>query len=143
MPAAAVREAVEEGLFEGLACFVDHAPDGPAGRRDGVGPSLRRLVGTWRGVDWRLVGEGSVAAVGILSAYETDATRPVLDLLDQWLEDESEAGAAAADMGVSIVFYPLLEEDGRTVRRIVMVESADLVMFPASEGSRVVGRVGD
>jgi hypothetical protein len=135
MPAAAVREAVEEGLFEGLVCFVDHALVGPAGGRGGEGPSLRQLMGVWRDVTWRPVGEGGVEVVGKLSTYETELTRPVLDLLDQWLDDGGDA-----DLGVSIVFYPLLGEDGRTVRRIVMVESADLVMFPASVGSRVVGR---
>ncbi len=45
---------------------------------------------------------------------------------------------AGPDLGVSIVFYPHLAGDGRTVRGMAMVESADLVMFPASGGSRIV-----
>ncbi len=138
--AEAVRGAIEQGLFDGLACFSDHA--------DG-GPSVRRLVGVWHGVRWD---EAAGAAVGRLMAYETAETRPVLDLLDQWLEEragadgEAPSGATSsgetADLGVSLVFYPRLAADGRTVRGIVMVESADLVMFPASEGSRIVERRG-
>jgi hypothetical protein len=127
----AIRRAIDEGLFNGLACFADHAAEGP---------SIRRLVGMWRDVKWFAAAEdGEVgAAVGRLVAYETDETRPVLDLLDQWLSDA--AGPEAPDVGISLVFYPVLDGDGRTVRRIAMVESADLVMFPASVGSRVIAR---
>jgi len=120
--AEAVRRAVEEDLFRGLACFVDHA----AGR-----PSLRRLVGVWHDVAWD---EARGAAVGRLRVYDTAATRPVVELLAQTLRD-----AEPPDVGVSLVFYPRLAADGRTVTGIVMVESADLVMFPASAGSRIVG----
>lgn len=138
--AAAIREAVAAGLFRGLACFADHA----AGT-----PSVRRLVGVWQDVVWDPV---QTAAVGTLRAYETAATRPVWDLLAQWLEDEvgdedgdeagDEAGDAAAgpDLGVSLVFYPRLANDGRTVTGLAMVESADLVMFPACERARIVAR---
>jgi hypothetical protein len=138
MTAEAIRDAIAEGLFDGLACFADHAMGGARdGRAPAGGPSVRQLVGVWRGVGWQpMTGDGTGAAVGWLVAYETESTRPVLDLLEQWLDEGGEA-----DMGVSIVFYPLLEADGRTVRRIVMVESADLVMFPASPGSRIIGRV--
>ncbi len=122
--AEAVRRAVDEGLFQGLACFVDHA----AGR-----PSLRRLLGVWRGVAWD---EARGAAVGRLHVYDTAATRPVVALLAQTLAD-----AEPPDMGISLVFYPRLAADGRTVTGMLMVESADLVMFPASAASRVVAEV--
>jgi hypothetical protein len=143
--AEAIRRAVEDGLFRGLACFADHAGGGPGCE----GPTVRRLLGVWHDVEWRATsgqptsgratsGQGG-AAVGRLATYDTAATRPVLDLLDQWLGDA--AGAGAPDLGISLVFYPVTEGDGRTVRRIVMIESADLVMFPASVGSRIVQRV--
>ncbi len=119
--AEAVRRAVDEGLFQGLACFIDHA----AGR-----PSLRRLIGVWHSVVWDAA-QG--AAVGRLRAYETAATRPVLDLLTQVLEDHEPP-----DVGVSLVFYPRLAADGRTVTALLMVESADLVMFPASPVCRLL-----
>jgi len=133
--AAAIREAVAAGLFRGLACFADHAVGGAS--------SVRRLLGVWRDV---VYDEAAGAAVGHLAAYETDETRPVLDLLDQWLADgDGEKGGTEAgerpDVGISIVFYPRLAADGRTVTGMVMVESADVVMFPASAGSRVVGRL--
>ncbi len=124
--AAAVRQAIDDGLFRGLACFVDHA----AGQ-----PSLRRLVGVWAGVRWD---EAGAAAVGRLRLYETGATRPIIELLEQTLDD---AAGAVPDLGISLVFYPRLAADGRTVTGIVMVESADLVMFPACVGSRIMGRV--
>jgi hypothetical protein len=130
--AEAIRRAVEDGLFRGLACFADHA----GGGQGCEGPSVRRLLGVWHDVRWDAAGR---AAVGRLATYDTAATRPVLDLLDQWLGDA--AGTGAPDMGISLVFYPVTDGDGRTVRRIVMVESADLVMFPASVGSRIVQKV--
>jgi hypothetical protein len=124
--AAAIREAVAAGLFRGLACFADHAPGTP---------SVRRLVGVWTDVVWD---DGQQAAVGTLRAYETATTRPVLDLLGQWLEDGAPATAAGPDLGVSLVFYPRLGGDGRTVTGLAMVESADLVMFPACERARIL-----
>jgi hypothetical protein len=121
MTAEALRQAVDDGLFRGLACFVDHAER----------PSLRRLVGVWHGVEWDAA---RAAAVGRLRVYDTAATRPVVELLAQTLGE-----AEPPDVGVSLVFYPRLAADGRTVAGIVMVESADLVMFPASVGSRIAG----
>ena len=67
--AAAIREAIDAGRFRGLACFADHALDGPS--------SVRRLLGVWQGVAWD---EATNAAVGRLVAYETELTRPVLEL---------------------------------------------------------------
>ena len=120
----AIRRAVDEGLFRGLACFADHAAGGES-------PAVRRLVGVWHDVAWD---EAGAAAVGRLRAYDTAETRPVVELLEQWLDEPN-----GADLGVSIVFYPQLAGDGRTVRGMAMVESADLVMFPASAGSRIIG----
>lgn len=151
--AAAIREAINAGLFRGLACFADHTTAGAS--------SVRRLIGVWKDVTWD---EATGAAVGRLRAYETDETRPVLDLLEQWFWDgekggkgDGEQGVAGskrqvaggkiipgderADVGISLVFYPRLAADGRTVSGITMVESADVVMFPASVGSRIVGKV--
>lgn len=124
MTAEAIRGAIEQGLFNGLACFVDHAAEGP---------SIRRLVGVWQGVVWD---EATRSAEGRLLAYETAETQPVLDLLEQWLDE----GETRSDIGVSLVFWPRLAADGRTVQAIVMVESADLVMFPASADSRILER---
>ena len=136
--AGAIREAIDAGLFRGLACFADHATVGAS--------SVRRLLGVWQGVEWDAA---AGAAVGRLATYETDLTRPVLEMLEQWLEEEGrgEGGKGGkgegerADVGVSLVFYPRLAADGRTVTGMAMVESADVVMFPASAGSRIVGRV--
>ena len=129
--------AVAAGLFEGLACFADHAEGGP---------SVRRLLGVWRDVVWQpAAGDATAgAAVGRLTSYETALSRPVLDLIDHWLSDgggEQSAGGRP-EVGVSLVFYPR-PGDGRTVRHILMVESADVVMFPASAGSEIVGRTGE
>ncbi|CUS06269.1 protein of unknown function [Candidatus Promineifilum breve] len=129
--AEAIRRAVAEGLFRGLACFADHAAGGES-------PAVRRLVGVWHDV---VYDEADAAAVGRLRAYDTAETRPVVELLEQVLEEQGLDEAAGPDLGVSIVFYPQLAGDGRTVRGMAMVESADLVMFPASGGSRIVGRM--
>lgn len=135
VPGEVIRRAIDEGLFRGLACFADHTVEGAS--------SVRRLLGVWRNVGYDAA---AGAAVGRLAAYETDETRPVLDLLEQWLEGkdgekEGRGEGERPDVGVSLVFYPRLAADGRTVERIVMVESADVVMFPASVGSRIVERV--
>ena len=87
-----------------MAGFADHAAEGPW---------VRRVVGVWQEVGWVAGESGGGAAVGRLVAYETDGTRPVLDLLDQWLADGD--GHEAPDLGISIVFYPCLAADGRTV----------------------------
>ncbi len=90
MTAEALRQAVDDGLFRGLACFVDHAER----------PSLRRLVGVWHGVEWDAA---RAAAVGRLRVYDTAATRPVVELLAQTLGE-----AEPPDVGVSLVFLSLI-----------------------------------
>lgn len=119
----AIREAIDGGLFRGLPCFVDHAPGHPA---------VRTLLGQWHDVVWD---EAAGAAVGRLVAYDTDDTRPVLALVAQWLG----TGEPRPPLGISLVHYPLVERDGQTIRGFAMVESADLVMYPASAGSEIVG----
>jgi hypothetical protein len=119
----AVRLAVEGRQFEGLPCLIDHAEPGR--------PSVRDLLGIWRDVRYDA---DQAAAVGTLRVYETDGTRPIIQLLDQAL---AGGGGLVPDLGVSLVFYPLLAADGQTVTRIVMVESADVVMFPAVEQCRL------
>ncbi len=114
------------GAFRGLACFVDHQP----GQR-----SVRDLVGVWRNVRW----DGQAgAAVGTLQMFTTTLTAPVVALLDQWL---AAAADGRPDVGVSLVFYPKLAGDGLTITALGRVESADLVMFPASVGSRIEGSI--
>ena len=124
MTAEALRQAVDDGLFRGLACFVDHAER----------PSLRRLVGVWHGVEWDAA---RAAAVGRLRVYDTAATRPVVELLAQTLGE-----AEPPDVGVSLVFYPRLAADGRAVAGTGMGEAGGLAIVPARAGRPVRGEEG-
>ena len=119
--AAAIETAVQQGQFEGLACFVDHAAGGP---------SLRDLIGVWHDVRYDAA---TRAAVGTFSAYDNAETRPVLARLERLLADAA-VGRPVPDVGVSLVFYPEWAGRGRLVAGFRQIESADLVFFPAADG---------
>ena len=77
------------------------------------------------------------AVEGELEMYETPLALAVCSLLDALLEQ----GAEAPDVGLSIVFEPVWEHEGRAPldgRRVICgirhVESVDLVFQPAADG---------
>lgn len=129
--AEAIRQAVNDGLFEGLACFIDHA--------DWDGPSLRDLFGAWHSVEYD---EAAEAAVGTLRYYRNDVNEPVAQQLDQILADR-EAGISTPETGVSLVFYAKFrprDEEGGPLRIMAFrkVDSADLVFYQAVRRARIV-----
>ncbi|MFL7838042.1 MAG: hypothetical protein ACK2T4_06770 [Candidatus Promineifilaceae bacterium] len=89
IPAAALKTAVFNLQFDGLACFIDHAGWF-------AGPSLRNLFGVWTDVHWN---EATQSVDGILNVYENELTSPIIEIFNQTL-----AGDIAPDLGVSIVF---------------------------------------
>lgn len=123
MPADALRFAVEGGMFDDLACFVDHS----------WRPSMRNLFGVWRDVEWS---EEETAVVGTLRVYESETNTPVRQVIDQVLADAANGGAVP-DIGTSLVFYAVwevsdIDGDPQKLARFRKVESCDVVFMPAT-----------
>src|SRR5687768_14570982 len=148
LTAAALQEAVAGGLFNGRPMFIDHP-----GAADV--PSLRNMAAVIVSANWNEAGE---SADGGIRLYETPAGRLVESLLAEILEE----GGPAPDVGLSMVFWPRLEEGnlpsqgrggevapagpgtgtqgnsrGERVMKVVEirhVESVDFVFEPAADG---------
>lgn len=121
LPPAVLETAVVSGVFDDLACFVDH----------GWQRSVRDLFGVWEDVEW----DGS-AVVGTLCVYDSPANTSVCGVLDQILAD-AEAGTNA-DVGTSLVFYAVweisdVEDEPLRLSRFRKVESCDVVFMPATK----------
>ncbi|MDX1417449.1 MAG: hypothetical protein R3293_24810, partial [Candidatus Promineifilaceae bacterium] len=87
--AEALQQAVNDGLFDGLACFIDHS----------IQPSLRNLIGNWHFADY-LPDEEAVNAT--LKTFRTSSNAPVIELLEQVIELQAN-GDTPPDIGVSLV----------------------------------------
>lgn len=143
LTAGALRAAVEGGLFNGRPMFIDHP-----GAADV--PSLRNMAAVIVSASWNEVGQ---SADGVIRLYETPAGRLVESLLAEILGE----GGPVPDVGLSMVFWPRLEEGnsgeeggtrgnsrGEGVMRVVAirhVESVDFVFEPAADG-RVLKAMG-
>jgi hypothetical protein len=120
----ALKKAVEIGMFEGKAVFLDHT-----GMFDY--PSVKNLVGVTLNALWN---DEDQSVDGTISFYDVgvDGINPITDLIDQMLSD-----ANPPDIGLSIVFWPKWAEGKNAKHRIVEithVESVDLVFEPAADG---------
>jgi hypothetical protein len=155
---AALEAACARGLFNHKAVFIDHA-----GLFDH--PSLRNLVGcTAQAVylpgDPHAAGETEACVEGVIRLYDLPANQAIANLLDEILQ----AGPAAPDVGLSVVFWVEVDEFFQTaedpaarnimgsagdpgdpgsmaetigLRRVTAiqhVESVDLVFEPAADG---------
>jgi hypothetical protein len=135
MTAQALQNAVQEGKFEHLASFVDHA-----GWFEN--PSLGNLAGVTQDAGFD---PADKAVVGNIRLYDTPAGRVMGELLGEILQDQA-SGGAVPDVGLSIVFWPewetpsqppladLSESEARRITGIRHVESVDFVFQPAAEG---------
>lgn len=126
--AAALQEAVAQGLFEGKAVFIDHAA--PL-----QGPSLRNLVGVTEAAAYD---EAEQAVHGRLKLYDTPDGQSMRALLTRLLADR-QAGRPVPDVGLSLTFYPRWgkRDPHSELRRVVgirHIESVDLVFQPAADG---------
>jgi hypothetical protein len=125
--AAAIRDAVSAGLFDGRPMFIDHAGLGG-------GASLRDLAAVVLASGWN---EAEQAAEATIRLYDTEAGRLAGALLAELMADQA-SGRPAPDVGISLVFWPTLQAgpgDGQS--RVVAfraVESADFVFQPAAGG---------
>lgn len=118
----ALQQAVDDGLFDGLACFIDHD----------IQPSLRNLIGNWHFADFN---PEEQAVNATLRTFNTSSNAPVIELLEQVVQLQAD-GHTPPDIGVSLVFYPEWASNGagRQVKKFLQIESADLVFFPAADG---------
>jgi hypothetical protein len=128
--AEALSRAVERGLFNQRAVFVDHA-----GWFENQ--SLRDIAGNTQNAIF--TGD---AVEGEIELYNTSTGEEIATLLDEILDQ----GQKAPNVGLSIVFYPVWKhEESRgdangspsslhTVVDIKAVESVDLVFQPAADG---------
>lgn len=131
-----LREAV--GLFEGAAAFCDHPTEMDMTRAGGR--SLRDLVGVYEGVRWD---EEAQAVRGRLRLYPGGEWLGVL--MGQALSDRA-AGRVAPNVGISadvlVMKSPIVEAGdgvygrllGWDVKKVVKVNSADVVFQPAAGG---------
>lgn len=114
---AALHNAQKLGLFDNRAVFIDHA-----GWFDN--PSLEKLAGK---TEHTIFDAGSQAVAGEIVFNDTPSGRLACQIIDQILQDDTPA-----DIGLSIVFYPVWEK--RKITAIKKVESVDLVFQPAADG---------
>lgn len=119
--AEAINDAYDRGLFAGLSCFIDHAEGHP---------SIRNLLGTWTDVTNT---SGRITAK--LTTFQTEETRPTLQLLDQLRALPLDQ---RPDVGLSLVLYTEKVTATGEIQKINKIESADLVLFPAVPSARFI-----
>lgn len=133
--ATAIRDAIAAGMFDGLACFIDHASFFD-------GPSMRDLLGSWHNV---VFNEETQAAEGELHIYISDDTQGMIDRLDAISADKKN-GFTPPDVGVSLVCYldyESVEGVFNRITRFYSIESADVVFQPAVPTARLQFQQGD
>jgi hypothetical protein len=133
IPAAAIQAAVDDGLFNARATFVDHA-----GWFDS--PSLRNLAGITVDATWNAADKAADATIRL---YDNPAGNIVASLFDQVLAD-AQNGDPIPDVGLSLVFYPRWKPrtdgtsanigDPLVLAEFRHVESIDFVFQPAADG---------
>ena len=124
----ALQNAVNAGMFEDRACFVDHA-----GFFEN--PSLRNLAGVTLGAHWN---EDTASIDGTIKLYQNPSGEMMEELLEELLAD-AQNDNPTPDVGLSIVFWPVWasRENPQEPKRIVdirSVESVDFVFQPAADG---------
>jgi len=128
IPKDTLVAAVNDGKFDNLAVFVDHA---------GLFeyPKVERLVAVTKDSYWDDEDNNVKATIEFYSRPLADA---MINIFDGMLENENKP-----DVGFSLVFwgrYADREEidDPLVLAEISHIESADIVFEPASEGARVL-----
>lgn len=132
--AAAIQDAVNRGLFEGLASFVDHP-----GWLDHH-PKLSNLAGVWRDVTWSDEEQGAVGTLRFYTSEEDEKPTPgdMMTALFGRVVKDAAAGLPVPDVGVSIVFWATwAKETGpdytKIVERFRQVLCGDCVFYPATD----------
>jgi hypothetical protein len=128
LPEGPLKMAVEKGLFEARASFIDHA-----GWFDY--PSLRNLAGVVISAFWNEQDRSVDGVIRLNGTPAADALAPILDDLVESIV----FGEPAPDVGLSLVFWPRWQprdnyDDPLVLAEIRYVESIDFVFEPAADG---------
>jgi hypothetical protein len=118
----ALKHAVDQGMFEGKAVFLDHA-----GLFDY--PSVRNIAGVTLNARWN---ESEQSVDGRILFYSKASQ--ITSLIDEMLSDTNPP-----DVSLSLVFFPQWapwdhQDDPRRIISINHIESVDLVFEPAADG---------
>ena len=119
----ALTSGMEKGLFDKIAVFVDHSGFFSY-------PSVRNLAGVTADVSFN---DDKKSIEGNIRFYKQ--AEDVASLVGEILSD----GAAAPDIGLSLVFWPVWaprdnHDDPRRIVDIKHVESVDVVFQPSADG---------
>jgi len=128
VPDYTLKDAVEDGLFNSLAVFVDHAGWFEY-------PAVNNLVARTADSSWD---EELQAVVATVEFYERPLADAMVNIFDSMLDDDD-----APDIRFSLVFWGAYGErekvdDPLVLDSITHVESADIVFEPAADGARVL-----
>ena len=127
IPVETLAVATAAGLFEDIACMVDHP-------NFFEGPKARDLAGVYFA---SMFDDVSSAVLATLRLYGREDLAWLGQLLDEVALDLAE-GQPVPDVGFSLVFYGQHEENEETGERITTniyhVSSCDVVFGPAAEG---------
>ncbi|MCB0033253.1 MAG: hypothetical protein KDE51_04515 [Anaerolineales bacterium] len=128
IPWETLLDAFERGLFNNLACFVDH--EGVFSR-----DHMSRMAGTWRQAEAEAADEQIVAT---LRFYSNEAAQDAAEIFKS-IAWEVAAGEEPPDVGVSLDCFAEFEsqDNAFVMTYLHHVRSADLVFMPGSPGSRV------
>lgn len=112
----AIRNAIENGLFNNLASFCDH-PDLWSGY------SLKHIAGIVRSATWN---EDEGIATGEIELYDTQTGKMIAELFSDT--------ANSPDIGTSLVFFGTTEPSGedKKITSIDNLFSIDFVFMPAA-----------
>lgn len=121
-----LRRSVEEGLWEGVTVFADHAGPLDAGRPGGR--SIEDVAGTLSRVWWS--GEAVLGTLTCRGPKAELVTRLARELLAA-----QAAGEAPPNVGLSADLYLERRPGNSEVARIVRVNSLDVVYNPAAGGA--------
>lgn len=131
-----IQNAVDRGLFEGLAVFADH----PGWFE---GPSVKALIGMTHAAEFNGVTESADAVIRFYNTGETADARlanVIAETLAMFIADK-EKGLPPPNIGVSLVFWPIWRNKAANEPRYPLIldqfqkiDSADIVFGPAADG---------
>jgi len=128
IPAEAIQDALDRGLFDALPVGVDHPSLWE-------GPQIARLAGVTASAGWNGDTESSD---GEIRLYDNQHGKAMAALFDQILADQ-EDGEPTPDVGLSLVFWAQWKprdnsDDPLRLKRFRHIEGIDFVLQPAADG---------
>ncbi|MFZ0547845.1 MAG: hypothetical protein WAM60_20535 [Candidatus Promineifilaceae bacterium] len=141
IPAEVIRTAVNAGLFNGLAVFVDHP-------QPFENASMKALVGVTHSAVFNEATQSADAVVRFYAFEDAENANPhlaqaIVATLDMMLADRN-VGVEPPNVGFSLVFWPKWarqknarpgdNDEPLTLAAFKRIDSADIVFSPAADG---------